>query len=50
MEILKNRFKNEKKADGNLEIKLKGETICITCLKNLEEYNIKETLNSIFET
>lgn len=50
MEILKNRFRNEKKADDNLEIKLKDETICITCLKNLEEYNIKETLNSIFET
>lgn len=50
MKILKDIFKNEKKIGDNLEIKLKDETICIASLKILEESNIKETLNPIFET
>ncbi|MGB6127817.1 MAG: hypothetical protein WBG30_03620 [Psychrilyobacter sp.] len=53
MEILKNIFKNEKKVDDSLEIKLKDEITCIDNLKSenfLKEYNIKESLSPIFET
>ncbi|MGB6128644.1 MAG: hypothetical protein WBG30_07835 [Psychrilyobacter sp.] len=53
MENLKNMFKNEKKVDDNVEIKLKDEIIYIDSLKSkiyLKEYNIKESLCPIFET